>query len=118
MRAIDQARNSIMHPLKAASMESYQRAYPFVVQLHILNELEKSWDVLTRFVIDQKPELTFTRPMNAPLIHKMVAQWEQRIRVTQPSFKIREPILNLRLHICALGDTDEVCSFQLSISLF
>jgi hypothetical protein len=37
-----------MHPLKAASMDSYQRAYPFIVELHILSELEKSWTVFTR----------------------------------------------------------------------
>ena len=36
------ARQDIMGPLAAASMESYQRAYPFLTKLHMLRELEQS----------------------------------------------------------------------------
>jgi serine/threonine-protein kinase ATR len=37
---LKQARADIMSPLSAASLESYERAYPFVTKLHILTELE------------------------------------------------------------------------------
>jgi serine/threonine-protein kinase ATR len=37
---LKQARIDIMAPLSAASLESYERAYPFVTRLHMLTELE------------------------------------------------------------------------------
>ena len=37
MRAgLEEARREIMGPLSAASMESYSRAYPLLVKLHML----------------------------------------------------------------------------------
>jgi hypothetical protein len=40
--ALSQCRVELMASLSAASMESYQRAYPFVAKLHMLHELEQS----------------------------------------------------------------------------
>lgn len=39
-------RNDVIQPLGAASLESYDRAYPMIVKLHMLNELEDSWKLL------------------------------------------------------------------------
>ena len=39
-------RNDIIQPLGAASLESYDRAYPMIVKLQMLNELEDSWKLL------------------------------------------------------------------------
>jgi hypothetical protein len=35
-----------MAPLSAASMESYHRAYPMLVKLHIIQELESGFQLL------------------------------------------------------------------------
>ena len=36
------ARREVMRPLSAATMESYSRAYPLLVRLHVLQELEEA----------------------------------------------------------------------------
>ncbi len=41
--AVRTARAEVMGQLAAASMESYQRAYPFLLQLHTLAEVEQMW---------------------------------------------------------------------------
>ncbi len=41
--ALRTARAEVMGQLAAASMESYQRAYPFLLQLHTLTEVEQAW---------------------------------------------------------------------------
>lgn len=38
---LNSVRNSILAPLSAAGRESHQRAYPFLVQLHMLAEIEQ-----------------------------------------------------------------------------
>lgn len=39
-RGLQEARNRIMKPLAAAATESYSRAYPLMVHLHMLQELQ------------------------------------------------------------------------------
>eukprot|EP01105_Mastigella_eilhardi_P005361 TRINITY_DN170_c0_g1_i2.p1 TRINITY_DN170_c0_g1~~TRINITY_DN170_c0_g1_i2.p1 ORF type:complete len:1419 (-),score=311.12 TRINITY_DN170_c0_g1_i2:111-4367(-) len=68
-------------PLTAASCESYQRAYPSLVKLHILQELEQA-----------------QRYKNA----SAAEVWRQRLAITQPSFKIQEQILNVRRLMCRI----------------
>eukprot|EP00854_Cymbomonas_tetramitiformis_P001078 gene1078-1627_t len=43
---VKDARAALLAPLAAASMESYDRAYPYLVQLHLLQEAEASWPAL------------------------------------------------------------------------
>ncbi len=40
---IAEARSEIMAPLSAASMESYSRAYPYLVKLHMLQASFVLW---------------------------------------------------------------------------
>lgn len=42
---IDRARLEVMNSLSAASLESYQRAYPFLIKLHMLEELSKGFSI-------------------------------------------------------------------------
>jgi len=95
---LKQARADIMTPLSAASLESYERAYPFVTKLHILTELEHSWDVLSKQSGDISLEIKT----------KIVSEWESRLKITQQSYKIREAILNLRQAICVLYLKSEI----------
>jgi len=52
-KVLKKARQSVLEPLAAASMESYQRAYPLLLRLHILHELDRAATV---------PSLLPTRP--------------------------------------------------------
>ncbi len=47
-RALRQARSEAMTTLSAAAMESYQRAYPSLVRLHILHEMEQGFELLAK----------------------------------------------------------------------
>ena len=40
--ALSAARKDVMGALSAASMESYEQAYPLVLKLHVLHEIEES----------------------------------------------------------------------------
>eukprot|EP00958_Prasinococcus_capsulatus_P010131 scaffold990_cov393-Prasinococcus_capsulatus_cf.AAC.31 len=76
------SRDTLLNPLVAASMESYERAYPFIVKLHMLRELEDG------LLCKTSPE-----PSPLPL---GCAQWDQRLNLTKQSLKTREPIVALR----------------------
>lgn len=76
-RAFFEAREQLGGPIVAAGRESYRRVYDSVVNLHVLNELK-----------------TIHESRNAPA--KLVQTLRDRLDCTSPSFRAREPILNLR----------------------
>lgn len=66
-----------MAPLGAASMESYTRAYPFLVKLHMLQELSDA------SVLLQEASLAGTLERQRRL------RWEERLKVTQSSLTVQ-----------------------------
>ncbi|GEM06491.1 phosphatidylinositol 3-/4-kinase [Rhodotorula toruloides] len=80
-RAFYEAREQLGGPLVAAGQESYRRVYDSVVHLHILDELS---------MIN---ELRVTSTKELPACVKTL---QHRLDATSPSFRAREPILNLR----------------------
>ena len=80
--SIAEARAGVMASLAASSMESYTRAYPSLVRLHCLRELERAAADLTHI-----PD-TASRD-------NCVGQWdlEARLSLTSPSAAVREAIL-------------------------
>lgn len=76
-KAFFEARAQLGGPIVAAGRESYRRVYDSVVNLHVLNELK-----------------TIHESRNAPA--KLVQSLRDRLDCTSPSFRAREPILNLR----------------------
>ncbi|CBI37818.3 unnamed protein product, partial [Vitis vinifera] len=85
------SKQALIAPLAAAGMDSYTRAYPFVVKLHMLRELEDFHQLLVDESFLEKSfdlaDLRFT---------KMMENWGNRLRFTQPSLWAREPLLALR----------------------
>lgn len=75
------ARADVMTSLAAASMESYSRAYPSLVRLHCLRELERAADLA------QLPD--------AASRDHSVATWDldARLALTSPSACVREAVL-------------------------
>lgn len=88
---IAMSKQALIAPLAAAGMDSYTRAYPFIVKLHLLQELE---DFHTLLVNDSFLEKSF-HPGDLNF-SKVVDNWENRLRFTQPSLWAREPLLAFR----------------------
>ncbi|KAL4186626.1 hypothetical protein AMTRI_Chr09g34870 [Amborella trichopoda] len=88
---IAQARQALLAPIAAAGMESYMRAYPLILKLHMLSELEDFYAVLSDISFLEKPF-----HLEDPRFSKLIKEWENRLRLTQPSLWAREPLLALR----------------------
>ncbi len=80
-RLLQQTRVDVMGPLLAASMDSYQRSFPYLVQLHMLSELEEMGSCVLA---------------NKPVAVVFKQQWNARLKMTSASFKVRQGILHLR----------------------
>jgi hypothetical protein len=103
-RNIRRARLSVLGPLAAAGMESYQRAYPFLVRLQMLSELQNLGLILIQSGGDHS-----SLDSSCSRAKKLITDWDLRIQVTQPSLLGREPLLALRRVLFELLDMkDEV----------
>lgn len=85
------SKQALIAPLAAAGMDSYMRAYPFVVKLQLLRELE---DFHTILAGESFLEKSFQ--LNEYGFLKVMENWENRLRFTQPSLWAREPLLAFR----------------------
>ncbi|KAK7343322.1 hypothetical protein VNO77_11979 [Canavalia gladiata] len=85
------SKQSLIAPLAAAGMDSYMRAYPFVVKLHFLRELEDFHSLLGD---DSFLEKSFH--LDDLAFSKLVDNWDYRLRFTQSSLWAREPLLAFR----------------------
>lgn len=85
------SKQALIAHLAAAGMDSYTRAYPFIVKLHLLRELE---DFQSLLVDDSFLEKAFH--VDDLGFSKVMENWENRIRFTQPSLWAREPLLSFR----------------------
>ncbi|KAJ0089365.1 hypothetical protein Patl1_32854 [Pistacia atlantica] len=85
------SKQALIAPLAAAGMDSYTRAYPFIVKLHLLRELEEFHVLL---VNDSFLEKSFH--LGDLKFSKVIDNWENRFRFTQPSLWAREPLLAFR----------------------
>ncbi|XP_074312882.1 serine/threonine-protein kinase ATR isoform X2 [Silene latifolia] len=85
------SKQALIAPLAAAGMDSYTRAYPFIVKLHLLKELEEFHDMLEGESFMEKRFL-----LDDPAFMKTMESWEGRLRFTQPSLWAREPLLAFR----------------------
>ncbi|GAA5989436.1 hypothetical protein JCM11641_007903 [Rhodosporidiobolus odoratus] len=81
-RAFYEAREQLGGPIVAAGRESYRRVYDSIIHLHVLDELKAIH--LSRVESGSQP---------LPLLVKTL---KDRLASTSPSFRAREPILNLR----------------------
>ncbi|KAJ6937213.1 hypothetical protein NC652_011767 [Populus alba x Populus x berolinensis] len=104
------SKQALIAPLAAAGMDSYVRAYPFIVKLHLLRELEDFHTLLVddSFLVKKfhLGHLEFT---------KLMENWEHRLRFTQPSLWAREPLLAFRRLVfgaSSLGAHVGICWLQ------
>jgi serine/threonine-protein kinase ATR len=80
-------RQRIGRHLSAACMESYERAYPWICQLHQLQELEHAC----------RSSLFGSLEDDARIPTKsLITAWDARLNMMQPQLQCREPVLALR----------------------
>nr|XP_043624485.1 serine/threonine-protein kinase ATR [Erigeron canadensis] len=97
------SKQALIAPLAAAGMDSYTRAYPYVVKLHVLQELEDFHSILNGESFLEKS------CAGQPEFLKVTENWDNRLRFTQPSLWTREPLLAFRrLVFGASGLTGQV----------
>ncbi|XP_031592853.2 serine/threonine-protein kinase ATR isoform X3 [Oreochromis aureus] len=86
-------------PLSAASYEcgTYQRGYEYIVRLHMLSEMEHTFN-----------ELLKQRQGSVSNLSQLPPHWSDRLEMTQNSFRAKEPVLALRRALLSLG-TQPVC---------
>ncbi|WCJ39936.1 Serine/threonine-protein kinase ATR [Euphorbia peplus] len=88
---ISQSKQALIAPLAAAGMDSYMRAYPFILKLHLLRELEDFRDYLgEESFLEKKYQQDDVQFM------KMMDNWDNRLKFTQPLLWAREPLLAFR----------------------
>jgi len=115
---IGKARTALMAPLAAASMESYGRAYPFLVRLHMLHELETAYTAFLNFRSSLVSETAGAVDTAAAIrvFSEDVGRlnWRERISRTQPTLVVREPLVVFHRTICML--LKGLCEEKVSLS--
>jgi len=91
-KKLEPLRQCVIQPLAAASIESYERAYPHMIRLHMINEIERSFRVVFNASQQDKEKE----------IEQLRDEWKMRLELTQPSMGEREPLLALRRSIFAI----------------
>ena len=81
---LDEVKGTLINPLAAAGMESYQRSYEYVLQLSQLNEISQ----FTRSCLKNEGAI-----LNSTL-HQITTRWNQDLQCVNPSF--RESFLTLQ----------------------
>ncbi len=94
---LQRARVEVMGPLLAASQDSYPRSFPHLLSLHLLSELETmGLDVLEgRAALSQAQQQQQQQPFAAEASTARQL-WSARVRMTPPSFKVRQVLLHSR----------------------
>lgn len=86
-------RLDVMRALGVASMQSYERAYPHLVRLHMLVSHDRA-------VMFSMPTLAWRQSeieqLDSGGARAAVATWPRRFRLTRALFATREPLLCLR----------------------
>eukprot|EP00878_Enallax_costatus_P022474 GHUV01023843.1.p1 GENE.GHUV01023843.1~~GHUV01023843.1.p1 ORF type:complete len:1333 (+),score=447.74 GHUV01023843.1:514-3999(+) len=87
---IKAARQGILGLLPSIAGESYTRAYPDLMKLHMLQEIEDAWGLL------QQPSAV------GPLQRSRALRWPERLSLTAPVLSSRAPLLALRRQLAGL----------------
>ncbi|TIA92820.1 hypothetical protein E3P81_01253 [Wallemia ichthyophaga] len=90
---LHEARQLLGTPIIAAGRDGYRRAYDSAVHLHMVHELEMISQAITQIT---KLSSTHQPESAQTLAAKLTTLLEDRLEVTMPTFKSREPLLSLR----------------------
>jgi len=85
--ALSNARMILGRPISAAGAREYRRTYEAVLSLHVLHDFEMIRDVISAHI---------GGPNSNVVLANLARSLDSRLDATQPSHKIREPILSMR----------------------
>ncbi|KAI8929063.1 hypothetical protein BC831DRAFT_33247 [Entophlyctis helioformis] len=94
-RLLDQARGEITTSVAAASMESYRRGYDSAIQLSMLHEVEMMHQFI-QLAGSADETMGVNSGVHASQLSDILRSWDSRLKITMPSYRVREPILSLR----------------------
>ena len=95
-------RHDIVPHFSAAAKESYSRAYPYLVKLHMIQEIADAVDAVEQGADRSQGTIGVKER------HRML-RWQERLSVTRPTLITRGPILELRRQLAAvMNDQCEV----------
>ncbi|KAI0751060.1 hypothetical protein C8Q80DRAFT_1099585 [Daedaleopsis nitida] len=86
------ARRALGVSITASSSSGYRRSYEAVLDLHLMHELE----IINRVVKNLPNEMAMPTQVRDKSFDKLLQRLAARFDSTLPSFRIREPILNMR----------------------
>ena len=96
---LDDTLSTVIESLSAASMESYKRAYPFIIDLHILRDLEYYFEIkntqIQNNLSTQQVVQTTTSSIPSNKFNLFKKNWRLRYDATQTSLKSREILLHV-----------------------
>jgi serine/threonine-protein kinase ATR len=100
-------RHQLVGPLSAAAMEisGYVRGHQYIVNLHILNDIQTAYNKLITKLTDECCDID--KFQNKFL--KVVNIWEERNNMVRKTSRCQEPILNVQRAIFSLMDRE--CDF-------
>eukprot|EP01034_Spumella_vulgaris_P021660 gene21660-27701_t len=112
-----QARIQTMSALSAASMESYNRAYPMLTRLHMLREIETGF---SQMVMGGSEKGRGGADVSDTSTTQEVVQWGQRLELMAPSISQRTMVLAIRRSLLGICGRDSAIAqnwLQLSTSM-
>lgn len=98
VKQLELTRRQLIGPLSASCKESYDRSYPLIVNLQILEELERSFELLSRSESDT---------MISEQVTQLLEQFRNSLTLTTSSMAVREPILSLRKQLFTMHSSGE-----------
>eukprot|EP01041_Mallomonas_annulata_P005258 gene5258-10521_t len=113
---ITEAKSQVMSALSAASTESYGRAYPHLIQLHMLKEIDQIFTKLTEINPNSSQEVSSLVINNGYNIsdnncyngYIQELDWNRRFLLLSPSLRDKSYILDIRralLSLCGMNTT-------------
>lgn len=92
---MEECRIAVMKSLSVACMDSYERTYPYLVELHCLQELGCAAKLIFN---EDVSNLSMGKSTNNEFF------WKERLQRTQDSFEVKENILSTRRAIFKLAN--------------
>ena len=93
-KELSSMRHDIVPHFSAAAKESYGRAYPYLVKLHMIQEISDAIEAIENHSIGPKER-------------QRLLKWNERFSITRPTLSTRGPILDLRRQLGSLMRAEE-----------
>lgn len=83
---MNEARSQLVIPLASSSIYNYEQAYDIVLRTSMLQDLSDFWEIWK----------VRNNNLTAEILKPLFESWNVRLSIATPSFRVCEPLLNLR----------------------